>query len=257
MVVSKKPDSFVCSDCGKTTEPIRVPFKDDYWIAIKHCPACEEKQMKSQEQAEVLQTIDRIASDVDGVLVSRGITPKLLQARIEKVPEKLQQLLDISDGAFIYGPPGTGKSFLLAAVLRKAAMDAIEHARRVVGALTFRTLPYFVNVNDLMQRLRLASLGKNENGEDDASIIRLYTNYPVLLLDDIGVRRSTQFMEDCLYEIINTREQYLRPTFFTSNYSLKELAARIEPRTVSRIAGITAKHVIFLGGSDRRLLTGI
>jgi DNA replication protein DnaC len=81
----------------------------------------------------------------------------------------------------------------------------------------------------------------------------MFIHYPVLVLDDIGVRRSTEFGENCLYEIINSREQNLRPTYFTANYSLRDLAGRIEPRTVSRIAGMTTGQVFYLGGSDRRL----
>jgi DNA replication protein DnaC len=253
---TEKPEPFVCPECHQTTQPQEMSFRPGYWLVIDSCPLCEQQRRDAEDREKNKQVIDRMTAQVDSILLSRcGCTPKLLQASIAQVPEKLRQLFNSPAGAYVYGPPGTGKSFLFAALIRQQALDKIGRARDSGVLPDFRSLPYFVNVHDLMRRLQKASIGQGDDGETESSVLNLFSNSPILVMDDLGVRRSSEFAENCLYEIINSREQYLRPTFFTANYSLGDLASRIESRTVSRIAGMTTGRVFFLGGADRRLKT--
>jgi DNA replication protein DnaC len=251
--VTEKPDPFICPDCHQTTEPREIAFRPGHWFDLRSCPACEQQHIDAEKRAEVLRSIDRVAAQIDSILLSRGLTPKLLQARVEEIPEKVRQLFNSPAGAYVYGPAGTGKTFLFAALIRQDLEGMIGQARETATMPDFGALPYFVNVHDLLRRLQKASIGQGEDGETEAHVINLFIRYPELVLDDLGVRRSTEFAENCLYELINAREQYLRTTYFTANYSLRELASRIEPRTVSRIAGMATGRVFYLGGADRRL----
>lgn len=254
-MVIEKPAPFICPDCGKTTEPRLLSFPTDHWTVPKVCFACVEQRTEADNRAKNMRSIDSLTARLDSILLERGFTPKILQeAQIEQVPEKQRCIRILEASAYIYGPTGTGKSEWFVAETKRVATDILAHARTEGVTPTFHALPYFANASTLLRRFHFASIGKSEDGETYDHLMKSFIHFPALILDDVGARRSTAFIEDVLYEIIDARDNYLRPTFFTSNYSLRQLADRIEPRTVSRIAGMTNKHVYFVGGADRRLI---
>ena len=76
-------------------------------------------------------------------------------------------------------------------------------------------------------------------------------NKSLLILDDIGVERVSDFVLETLYRVINYRYVNMLPTIFTSNLNIQELADKIGDRSVSRIVEMCG--VVELTGSDRRL----
>ena len=62
------------------------------------------------------------------------------------------------------------------------------------------------------------------------------TNAEVLVLDELGAQKPTQFVRETLYLIINDRYSRRLPTIFTSNYFLAEVtsSAEIEPQNLDR-----------------------
>ena len=72
-----------------------------------------------------------------------------------------------------------------------------------------------------------------------------------MIIDDIGAEKLTEFVRQTFYYIINEREQWLKKTIITSNYSLDELDEYIDGRISSRIAGMC--EIVELGGKDRRV----
>ena len=73
----------------------------------------------------------------------------------------------------------------------------------------------------------------------------------VLVIDDLGAEKMTDFVKQIIYFIINEREQRCLTTIITSNFSLAQLDEHIDSRISSRIAGMC--KVIQLSGRDRRL----
>jgi DNA replication protein DnaC len=254
-MITEKPASYICPDCGAITEPRLITFPNEHWSVPKACLTCHEQRTESDKRAANMRSVDSLIARLDYILLDRGFTPKVLQeAQIEQVPEKQRCIRILEASAYVFGPAGTGKSEWFVAETKRVAMDILSRARTEGVAPTFHALPYFANASTLLRRLHFASIGQSEDGETYDHLMKSFIHFPVLILDDIGARRSTAFIEDVLYEIIDARDNYLRPTFFTSNYSLRELANRIKPRTVSRIAGMTNKHVYFVGSADRRLI---
>lgn len=75
----------------------------------------------------------------------------------------------------------------------------------------------------------------------------------VLVLDDIGAEKATDFVMDTLYLIINARYVHCLPTVFTSNLPIGELAEKIGDRTASRIVEMC--DIVKIDGQDRRILS--
>ena len=71
------------------------------------------------------------------------------------------------------------------------------------------------------------------------------------MIDDLGAEKTTDFVRQTLYYIVNEREQNELPIIVTSNYTLKDLAAKFDERISSRLAGMCKQ--VKLTGTDRRV----
>jgi len=72
----------------------------------------------------------------------------------------------------------------------------------------------------------------------------------LLILDDLGIEKVTDFTKQLLYLIINKRYNVLKSTIITTNRSLQSIAEDISQQIASRLS---AGAVINLSGNDFRL----
>ena len=92
---------------------------------------------------------------------------------------------------------------------------------------------------------------KDKSEQSETEIINNLSEANILILDDLGAEKSSEFALQSLYVIIDQRYSEIRPTIITSNLSLGEIAEKVGDRIASRIAGMC--KVIELKGKDRRL----
>ena len=112
-----------------------------------------------------------------------------------------------------------------------------------------KNYPTVVNVPKLL--LKIKSTFNNDYGmENEESILRGIGEVSVLLLDDIGAEKSTEWVKETLYLIIDQRYCDMKKTYFTSNLTLKEIS-KIDDRISSRIAEMA--KTLTMQGKDRRL----
>ena len=112
----------------------------------------------------------------------------------------------------------------------------------------------FVTCDDLFNGIK-AEFGKKEQGE----LLSRACNISLLILDDVGKERLTEWSQPILFQIINNRSNDLLPTIITTNYSGKELVRKF---VVDENDSVTAKAIISrmseyskvrIEGPDRRL----
>lgn len=146
-------------------------------------------------------------------------TPRL-QEEIVKYPVEEGTTVE---SLFIYGPCGSGKTILAAAMLfEKLRQDYFTN-----NEITVR----FCTVETTFDTLR-----KEINQTPDTSFFDDLMNCDLLVLDDLGTDKPTDWVLTTLYRLINHRYEYKKDTIITSNKSLKELAELFgDDRITSRI----------------------
>lgn len=156
------------------------------------------------------------------------------------VPENIKILFDnIKDsrkGIFIHGDVGTGKTHIAYAIA-KEWKDKTNN--EVV----------FWNTAELLREIRLDFDRKDEFKLKVDE--KLFDFRGLLILDDIGSEKISEWVSETFYMIINKRYNEMRPIIFTSNLSIPDLAEKFGDRTASRIVGMS--DVVHLSGNDKRL----
>jgi DNA replication protein DnaC len=88
------------------------------------------------------------------------------------------------------------------------------------------------------------------HGVDSETEFRKYAHTQLLMIDDLGAAKPSEWTEEINFRLINHRYENRLPTIITSNVLPKELTERVGERVASRLVGMSDRVVI--RGQDRR-----
>jgi DNA replication protein DnaC len=142
---------------------------------------------------------------------------------------------NFSQNLFITGKSGVGKTVLAAGIAKECINQCIP----------FRWISYPAFIMELQNMFR----DDKESPFAEAGQVANFSS--VLIIDDLGAEKATEWVRQITYFIINEREQRMLPIVLTSNFTLEEIAQQIDVRISSRIAGMC--KTIKLSGKDKRL----
>lgn len=132
----------------------------------------------------------------------------------------------------ILGPTGSGKTWTACAVARMLLISD--------------TVPVtVVSASEFLDNLRPAQGGL------DVDMMQFATA-PVMVLDDLGTERLTEWAEEQVDRLAHTRSHNNRPTIITSNLTPAQLKDRYSRRTIERLFG--GSQLIKITGATRRQL---
>lgn len=200
----------------------------------------EEKALADLRAEQMRLTVERTRShtparyrDADATDEAvRAWTGHLVSATIaQHGPPPLRQLT-LGQSLLILGPTGVGKTHQAYAAIQAIAAAGISVKWQAGSAA------------DLYARMRPRA------GADSQNSFTEIAGAPLLLVDDLGAAKGSEWTEEITYRLINHRYEHMLPTLITSNVPPGELKEALGDRVASRLAEMCER--VTLRGQDRR-----
>lgn len=227
--------------CGKchTKKQFRGVFLGMEKVVPSLC-RCRAEELEKEREAEERKKTMRLAkelrragipeSDMQGWTFanSDNENPRLIQAAKNYV-ENFGELKRTGKGLLLYGDCGTGKTYAAACI---------------VNALIDQGIPCLMtNFSRVINTLW--SIEKKQE------YIDAFNQYSLLVLDDLGAERQSEYVAEQVFNVIDGRYRAKLPLIVTTNLSLREMTApgankRIYERLLERC------HPVEVSGESRR-----
>ena len=222
-----------CRKCGGPRQ-IRIQFNGSSFTPRCVCPCQQEKERRRREAEERRQRMDRIRRRKAQGLQDRylyeytfdrdnGENPVMV--KIHAYVDHWKEAFEKNIGLLLFGDVGTGKSFA---------------AGCIANSLLDRDVPVLMtNFPSILARLG------GTFGEERTAFLDSLGDYDLLIIDDLGVERSTEYAMEQMFSIVDSRYRSGKPLIVTTNLKLDELKhpldlahARIYDRILERCAPI-------------------
>ena len=159
-------------------------------------------------------------------------SPRENMARnLEKSKNFVRNFDDSSFGILFAGAVGTGKTFLSNCIAR----ELIKSGKSVVMVTAYKM------IEDLI---------KLEFGKIDSEECDIYFSCDLLVIDDLGQERKTEFTQRQLFNVINERMTAKKKMLISTNLSTQELMDAYDQRIFSRL--LKALNGLMFYGPDLR-----
>ena len=214
-------DGFLhCSICGEAVErELSMPLMDGSRGQKKmrvHCVCkCQREEKEAHERRlrfeEEQRTIDNLRklSLMDARLKEvRFATYKVTEENrkvfgiAKRYVENFGEMFSKGQGILFWGNVGTGKSYTAAAI-----------ANELLGQMHSVIMTSFIKLLDEMRDFE----------RDDSEYIAKLNRAKLLIIDDLGAERGTDFSLEKVYDIIDSRYRTGKPIILTTNLEISQM----------------------------------
>lgn len=235
----------VCGRCGQPKQKrLEVAFRDTPLIVRVPCE-CEKRAEEEREERERRAAAAERAKkarrecfrDCESYRSFTFESDDRLNPKCSDTCLRYADTFDKGDpyGLLLWGDVGTGKSFMAAAI-----------ANRVIDR------GYSALLTDIGSIVSLMESSFDDRRKNLDRILR----YDLLVIDDLGAQRATEYMMEHVYSVIDGRYRSGRPMVITTNFDADEIKESRDSERWGRIFDRILEccfPVEFTGKSRRRV----
>lgn len=202
-----------CGNCNTPKQCVINAFgKDRIVSCICQCQKeAREKEEQERKKKEKLERIARMRANGIHDANIRNWTfenadnsnPKLMD-KARRYYSKWEEMHNNNIGLLLFGNVGTGKTYFAACIANALISDGVP-----VLMTNFSKI-----LNDLS--------GFKE--DDKNSYINSLNNYELLIIDDLGVERQSDYALEQVFNVIDSRYKNGQPLIVTTNLSVEDLS---------------------------------
>lgn len=226
--------------CAVCREPVQcrinVLGKEMTMLCICSCIKARNEKLdalKRQEEIERNRDACFEGSDmINWTFDKDDMQNERMSYAMAKYAAMFPDFLKDGKGLLLYGTNGTGKTFYAACIANRL----IDSGRKVL----------FTSFSRLVNTLQGMYEGKQE-------YIDGLSHFDLLVLDDLGAERQSEYMQEQVFNIVNARICSGLPMIVTTNLTLQEIGKPADyerARIYSRILGKCVP--VEIKGADRR-----
>ena len=195
--------------CGKCDTPkeCKIEYRGKERIVPCLCK-CEaekrEEQERTRKEREAFEKINRLRRDgIRDINMQRDRFENATETkdiiRCKRYVAKWSSMYENNLGLLFWGNTGTGKTFSAACI---------------ANALIDKGIPVLITS---FPRILSAS------GFDREDILDRFNNFPLIVIDDLGVERQSDFALETVYIVVDERYKAGKPMIVTTNLTLDEI----------------------------------
>lgn len=252
-------DTEKCRYCGKPIVYGHVEMMGCEYDMPLECPCVTEKRERERD-GRILAGREAIRSELRrrAGLSKRAVQQRFrnyqvdegqkeaFQAARQFAKEYIERKND-GTGLLLIGGVGSGKSHLAAAIIN-AVVDYIQipdsSAEHSSDGLFCGLLPYcdayFVGTVPLLEQLR----SSYDSDGGTRQIMEQCQKAGLLVLDDVGAEKTTDWARERLFEIIDYRYNDCAPVVITTNSNINELRQKLGDRICDRIRSMCKTYTV-------------
>lgn len=223
------PNGVICEHCGTLVPPLEIDVLGKKRIVQPVCKCVTERQAAEQKRFENYQRekdVKRLfaISDVGNRYQQATFTNFLNRPGTENALKLAKHYAsrfnkDNPNALLFFGEPGNGKTHLAAAVY-----NALVTQGHVI---------VFVSMTDLLNKIKSTFNKAAKETQDD--ILKALAVCDLLIIDDIGAEKISDWVEETVYRILDTRYRCNRPVVATSNLTTDEICIKLGSRIHDRL----------------------
>ncbi len=239
------PESVNCQFCGALLDHVGYLFSGiiGYWNltpirctcaqALKYWESFDAAQKQEKQEKELAEERGKARARYERLVLNSGIKKRFQQRTFENftadTPGRLKafklakgyadafnEISKTGQGLYIEGSCGTGKTHLAAAI----ALQLINQGIPVI----------FKTSIDLLGDIKRTYDENGGSGGSEEEVLQAYGDVELLIIDDLGKEKCSDWSISILYSIINDRYEAMRPTIITTNYGDMDLIRALTPK---------------------------
>lgn len=220
----EKDGHIYCKTCNERIDGKVIPMLDKPMIFRISCK-CDRDRAEQETLREKQIEQDRLRKNcfISNNQIAYTFenadedTDKEIIKKAKNYVKHFEEMRKDNVGLLLYGNVGSGKTYIACAI---ANLIITEYS-------------YTVKMRNFAQILN--DLQKGGFNLDRNEYIEQITNPTLLILDDFGIERNTEYALEQIYNVINARYLKARPTIITTNLNFKDMEQEQEDIMLCRI----------------------